>query len=220
MSEQGVNFADLIAAMDDAPRYGKVGSNRLTILGGEFAAGRLGDFLQAWTKQLPGMPWRVWEHISDIAIGESIAPGRLALLQRGEAFGEGGHLSLRRDGQRWRWRYIGPANQPALEGFEREPECVDFWAAATAADTVLRRYEERVLLWGQKITDAHRQPKGPLWWEDRVATAHLDYPETLKAYRRVYLAFSRFTEDGRTAFVWYRGLVGDGGAEAKEETHD
>lgn len=207
MSEQSIGFSDLIKKVQDAPRYGKDGPNRLTILGGQFAPGRLVAFLTAWREHWHTMPWRIWEHISEIGFADE--PTDPDLLQRGEVFGEGGHLSLRRDGNRWFWRYIGPTGEPGLEGFEIAPECEDFWGTEQNKDTTFRCYEEHVLLWGQEILDTKKQPTG-LWWEDRVAAARLQYPAQLKGYERVYLKFWRFTEGGRTAFVWYRDLDGGG----------
>jgi hypothetical protein len=44
----------------------------------------------------------------------------------------------------------------------------------------------------------------PRWFDDRVAAANLAYP--LKAKGRAYLHFWRYTDNGQTAFVWYRKL--------------
>lgn len=204
MNEKNLNFGELIKKMNDAPRYSKDGPNRLTILGGQFEPKRLAAFLAVWQARWETMPWRIWERVSETGFAD--APKDPDLLQRAEIFGEGGHLSLRRDANRWYWRYIGPADQPAPGGFEAGPECEDFWAAGQNKDVVLRCYEERVLLWGQEILDPNKQPTG-VWWEDRVAAARLQYPVQLKGHDRVYLKFNRFTEAGRTAFVWYRDLV-------------
>jgi hypothetical protein len=204
MSENNIDFSELIKKMDAAPRYGRNGPNRLTILGGQFKPERRTAFLAAWQGRWEAMPWRIWEHISEIGFADG--PKDLDLLQRGEVFGGGGHLSLRRDRNRWYWRYIGPADQPMPEGFEEAPECEDFWTADPNKDVVLRCYEERVLLWGEQVLDANKQPTGH-WWEDRVAAARLDYPTQLKGRDRVHLVFWRFTEAGRTVFVWYRDLV-------------
>ena len=153
------------------------------------------------------MPWRIWEHISEIGFADE--PQAPDLLQRGEIFGEGGHLSLRRDGNLWYWRYIGPADQPAPAGFEEAPECANFWTADPNKDVVLRCYEERVLLWGEQVEDTNGKSTGR-WWEDRVAAARLAYPIQQTGRERVCLKFNRFTKAGRTVFVWYRSL--DGGA--------
>lgn len=197
MSEPSVVFSDLIDQMQKAELSA---ANRPTILGGQFDAARLTAFLTAWRVRWEEMPWRIWEHVSEIEFAAE--PKEPELLQRGEVFGEDGHLSLRRDGGRWLWRYIGPAGQPAPAGFE----CADFWTTGSGQSGTLRRYDERALLWGQKVTDQQKQPSGPSWWEDRLAAARLDYPERLKGHKHVYLKFWRFTEAGRTVFVWYREL--------------
>lgn len=204
MNEKNLDFGELIQKMNAAPRYGKAGPNRLAILGGQFGPERLAAFLAAWQGRWATMPWRIWEHVSEIGFADT--PKDPDLLQRGEVFGEGGHLSLRRDGNRWYWRYIGPADQPVPKGFEKAPECEDFWAIEQNKDVSLRCYEERVLLWGNEILDSNKQPIG-VWWEDRVAAARLQYPAQLKGHDRVHLKFNRFTEAGRTVFVWYRDLV-------------
>lgn len=204
MNEKHLDFGELIKKMNDAPRYGKTGPNRLTILGGQFGPERLTAFLAAWQSRWETMPRRIWEHVSEIGFAD--APQDPYLLQRGEVFGEGGHLSLRRDGNRWYWRYIGPADQPAPTGFDAAPECEDFWAAEQNKDVVLRCYEEQVLLWGEQVEDSNGKPTGR-WWEDRVAAAGLAYPVQQQGRGRVHLKFNRFTEAGRTVFVWYRDLV-------------
>ena len=45
MSEKNIDFGELIRKMNDAPRYGKNGPHRLTILGGQFTPERLAAFL-------------------------------------------------------------------------------------------------------------------------------------------------------------------------------
>jgi hypothetical protein len=72
----------------------------------------------------------------------------------------------------------------------------DFWAVHPGC--TLRRYEESVILWGER-KEGHN-----LWFDDRAAAARLAYP--VNARGRVYLHFWRYTEHGQTAFVWYREL--------------
>lgn len=191
MSNTGVNFQELIKQMGEAA---KAAADRPTILGGQFAVDRLDGFLSAWRMRWATMPWRIWEHISMIEFANE--PREPKFLQRADVFGEGGHLSLRRDSNRWLWHFLGPANTAAPEGFEQEPECVDFWTPGRSAQ--LRRYDEYVLLWGE------RKEGHTFWWEDRVAAARLNYPDQKEG--RVYLDFWRYTQDGQTEFVWYRGL--------------
>ncbi len=205
MNKLNVEFDSLIGKMNAAPRYGKDGPNRLTILGGQFQPERFTVFLTAWRKRWQKLPWRIWEQINEIVFADE--PLDPELLQRGEIFGEGGHLSLRRDENRWFWRYIGPPDQLAPEGFNQEQECDNFWAAKQNSDVIFSCYEDHTLLWGKEIQDQNNQPTGR-WWEDRVAAARLVYPAQLKSYERVYLKFWRFTAAGRTQFVWYYGLEG------------
>lgn len=210
MSEQSVNFGQLIERMKQAR---KDGAGHPTIIGGRFTANRLDGFLAVWRQRWDAMPWRIWEHVSEIEFKFANEPKALTYLQRAEVFGEGGHLSLRRDGNRWLWHYIGPPGQPAPAGFDRPPECEDFWAEHP--DVELRRYKEHVLLWGEGIVDEDKKPTGR-WWEDRVAAARLEYPPQLTGNARVRLEFWRFTENGQTAFVWYRGLSGGSSAPLEE----
>lgn len=212
MNELTIDFEKLLDQMKKAE---VPVSQRPTVLGGEFSADRLEAFLAAWRVDWEKLPWRIWEHISAIKIVDSAtAPdsgelGECDFLQRGEVFGEGGHLSLRRNGNRWLWHYIGSAGQAAPENFTQPGECVSFWETESGQVGTLRCYEECALLWGQKIKDEQKQPDGPHWWEDRVAAARLEYPARFKGHTHVYLKFWRFTDGGRTVFVWYRGLKGD-----------
>lgn len=211
MSKPTVDFKDLIAEMQKAE---VPADERPTILGGEFSADRLEAFLAAWRIDWVTLPWRIWEHISAIkmvntaAMPDSDELGESDLLQRGEVFGEGGHLSLRRDGNRWLWHYVGPKAQPPPAGFVKKGDDASFWETAAGQIGALRRYEERILLWGQKVKDEQKQPDGPYWWEDRVAAARLEYPKQLRGHAHVYLKFWRYTDGGRTVFAWYRGLEG------------
>ncbi len=198
MIVHSLNFEDSIERMEQASRDGTV---RPTIIGGRFESDRLDDFLSTWRLEERNMPWRIWEHISKIEFASE--SGNTAYLQRAEVFGEGGHLSLRRDGSYCYWHYIGPHGQLPPQGFDQSPECEDYWKDNQSAK--LRRYQEVVTLWGEEIVDEQKEPTGR-WWEDRVAAAGLEYPPQLSGNPRVYLTFWRYTDGGQTAFVWYRAL--------------
>lgn len=190
MSDKSVNFKELIAMMEKARL---TPDSYPTVFGGQFAQARLADFLAVWRKRWASMSWRIWEHISHIEFADE--PQEPEHLLRAEVFGDGGHLSLRRDGNRWLWHYIGPAGQPAPQGFDQKSDC-EIWEAEQSA--VLRRYHDQAILWGERKTGYD------FWWEDRVAAAKLVYPK--QNVGRVYLDFWRYTQDGQTVFVWYRNL--------------
>lgn len=196
MSNEHINFTTLLAKMDRAQQA--IGDVRPVIVGGRFAHSELTQFLATWQPKWQAMPYRIWEQINEIGFHE--APQAPNYLLRGEVFGTGGHLSLRRDGNRWLWHFIGPAG--TVVGSEWGDEA--FWNEKTEREVKLRRYPENVILWG--LND-HRTPSG-IWWEDRVGAAKLNYPSALKEHERVYLHFWRYTEGGQTAFVWYRELNG------------
>lgn len=187
MNDNSIDFKKLIDKMQKAR---VADADRPTVLGGQFAADRLAEFLNAWQGRLDQMRLRLWEHISHVEFAD--APNEPEFLQRAEVFGEGGHLYLRRDGAGWLWHYVGKAVELPLQEFG----VADSWA--THPDCKLRRYAESVILWSEgKESDN-------LWFDGRVAAAQLNYP--VDPGDRVYLHFWRYTEDGQTAFVWYRKL--------------
>ncbi|WP_298821619.1 type III-D CRISPR-associated protein Csx19 [Chloroflexus sp.] len=188
MSEQGIDFDELYEQMKEEQLDQ---SERPAIWGGEFPADRLNDFLNAWQTHLNAMPYRIWEHVSHIEFAD--APAQPEFLQRADIFGEGGHLSLRRDIDRWLWHYIGTQANPMPN---TTFNVVDFWV--THPNCQLRRYAESVVLWGK------REEGAPHWSDNRVAAANLNYP--LNTNGRVHLHFWRYTERGQTVFVWYRAL--------------
>lgn len=191
MSDKSVDFRHLIERMERAE---VAETERPTILGGHFPAERLDTFLTVWRSRWGKMPWRIWEHVSHIEFSDE--PAEPLYLQRAEIFGEAGHLSLRCDVRRWLWHYVGEPIDLPLPGFESPEACRDFWSAHP--DCKLRRYEGSVMLWGE------RKDGFKLWWDDRAVAARLFYPG--QAAGRVHLDFLRFTENGQTAFMWYRTL--------------
>lgn len=190
MNDKSVNFKELIAMMEKARL---APDSYPAVFGGGFAHARLADFLAVWRRRWTSMPWRIWEQISHIEFADE--PQEPEHLLRAEVFGDGGHLSLRRDGNCWLWHYIGPVGQPAPQGFDQKPDC-ETWKAERSI--VLRCYHDQAILWGERKTGYD------FWWEDRVAAAKLVYPK--QNIGRVYLDFWRYTQDGQTVFVWYRNL--------------
>ncbi|MBI3960149.1 MAG: hypothetical protein HY328_15150 [Chloroflexi bacterium] len=204
-TESQLDFGKLMDRMETARQ--EVVEERPAIVGGRFTHSQLDAFLAARRVQWDQMPWRIWEHVSAIDFADE--PASPDLLQRADIFGPSGHLSLRRDGDRWLWHFIG-AVQPNVPP-EFNPS--DFWKRHS--DTMLRRYEESVILWGQEVRIDKDDPKTGigLWQDDRVGAARLAYPQ-MSGNLRVYLHYWRYTEAGQTAFVWYRGLGDEQGVKS------
>jgi hypothetical protein len=187
-----INFGELIQQLADAPIRTE---EDLSIWGGNFEAERLDDFLERWKLDQREMPWRIWEQVSKIVFQWETQPGDSELLERGQLFGPGGDLSLRRNGSRLLWHFIGPAGVEPPAGFEAR----SYWEDEKRRP--LREHEESVLLWGEWRSTPGR------WLEDRVGQADLQYPKVL-GEERVWLDYWRYEEAGQTAFVWYRRLRG------------
>lgn len=194
-NERLLDFDNLHKQMQQARKEAK--ESQPVILGGRFAHSRLSAFLDEWRGQWEKMPWRIWEYVSCIGFVEKAENSEW--LQRADIFGEGGHLSLRRDGERWLWHFIGAASPALPEEF----------AGTKYPDTALHRYAESVILWGQEAEDTDGAGTG-IWRDDRVAAARLEYPQ-MKGTSRVYLHYWRYSQAGETQFVWYRGLENDRG---------
>ncbi len=170
------------------------GEDKFQVWGGEFTPPEWGAFLRSW--QWPQEArWGLWEYVSGFEInsGEPPSPNRLSSLERAELFGESGHLSARRDGDRVLWHFIGDSHRPALAGFGAE----SYWKTYPG-ETFHRRGLKSALLWGKKEKD------GKYWQDDRVGWARLRYPQVSSA--RVRVRYWQFTRNGQVAFVWFTGF--------------
>lgn len=194
-----VNFAAFISQLVDTEQHYGPQAKPLTIVGGTCPDTDLLTFLSAWRLLKDDMRYCLWEEVSDMVLTHTPVPSNPALLERGRVFGTGGDLSLRRDGERFLWWFIGPAGV-AVPTAIGEPQ--DFWAHHQ--DLVLHRHEETALLWGvwARQDDTGRE----IWQEDRVARARLHYPGLPDRPDRVQVRFWSFTTAGQVAFVWLRGL--------------
>ncbi len=171
----------------------------LAVLGGEFTADRLAEFLAAW--DFAAMPYRIWEYAHRITFTEPEARA-LDLLERGRLFGAGGDLSLRRDGARVLWSFTGAARTPAPADFDAR----NFWRKHPGSE--LRQHDATALLWGDYSDERQR------WHDDRVGWADLNYPcadaGARVAGKRLSINYTVFSDGGQTAFIWWKELKRDG----------
>jgi hypothetical protein len=184
-----------LETMLDGERYGR---DRLTIVGGKVAADELAAFLQNWSWPTGHTRWEYWQHASEIRLtaNASLAAADVGTLERARLFGEGGDLSLRRDGHVFHWRFVGPA------GSVTPPGAGNYWDRYPGKE--FRCTEQTVLLWGQRQEIEVGEAR---WLEDRVRWAQLHYPGVVAGHQgRAALRFKSFTHAGQEEFVWYYAL--------------
>jgi hypothetical protein len=192
---QSVNFDALLAQMEeDRQRFNK---HRPTIVGGQCAEVKLLEWLGKL--KLDDMPVRIWEFTDHCTIGPEGPPANAERLERARLFGEGGDLELRRNGNEFRWRYIGKADHAPKD------DKAQALAWPDDADSPVYCSERRALLWGT------REGEQKQWFEDRVSGAALTYltdPPSLpdKMRERIWIKFLEYTQAGRTLAVWLLGL--------------
>lgn len=188
-----IDFGRLAQEVQDSNRYW--GNDKLAIWGGwcctETDAMAL---LRDWPQRDKAMPYRIWEYTSEMVFEEKALPVDGRGLERGRLFGPGGDLSLRRDGDRFYWHFVG---QPGMQPPDGDFHAQDFWGQAEAG-TSFFRCKERSLLWGE------RQEGFDLWFEDRTGRARLRYP--MDTTGRVQVEYQTFSRAGRVEFVWLLGL--------------
>lgn len=190
MIEQRLTFSTLQAGRIPCP------SGSITIMGGVIAEASLVNWLNRWSLQQ--MPWQIWERVNAIQMDHSQSlPSDVSLLERGRIFGDGGDLSMRRDGNTFRWHFVGPT---AVQ-LPIAPTAHNFWQSPDAP-TMLYAVEQQALLWGVWNDESR------CWYDDRVGQAKLCYPAKLHRSERVYAHYREYLDHGRVAFVWMYNLGG------------
>lgn len=180
--------------MREVTETSPLGPDDLAAWGGAFDALRLGDFLQVWGLPRLEMPWSLWQWTDRIIIERGSVAHDLDHLERGRVFGPGGDLSLRRDGGRVLWHFVGPADAAPPSGFS----FASYWDGRE--DAPIRLRERTALLWGEERRDKDKNPLG-VWYEDRVAAAALKYPLSAGA-RRVQVCYREYLHGGCVELVW------------------
>jgi hypothetical protein len=102
-----------------------------SIWGGVVAADKLPLFLQAWDEAGGQLAYGMVEEVGrfyalPLTKFSDVLPAEPLALERARLFGEQGDLDLRRDGDSFRWRFIGEValKTPDLQAWQGE----DYWA--------------------------------------------------------------------------------------------
>jgi hypothetical protein len=168
-----------------------VGGDKLALVGGWVDAAQV-DALVAWLQKAGEGPWwsfREWTDRMRLTEGVAGIGDDVVRLVWGRWFGDAGDLEVRRDGGRFRWRWVGDAEiRPPEDVAKRD---VDFFSASTR--TVLRPAEDTALLWDRA--------------DGRVATA--DTKTTLSLLpdkSRLRLRYTAYYDRGVVAAVRYRAI--------------
>ena len=181
-------------------------ADTLTIVGGTCPVDQVETFISGWQLRERQLGYGIWETVSQMTITDSKkilteCLQQINRLERCRFFGEandgtqGGDLTLRRAGPKFRWWFIGPAGVDIPAGYDR---LVNFWKEEPSVR--LLRHDERALLWGKYDDVVGR------WYDDRVARAKLTYPGLDHTAERVQVNYWSFTDQGQVAFTWLRGL--------------
>lgn len=189
MAEQKLVFRNLLTQRTACSRLD------LMIVGGTIEEAQATDWLNQW--DLGSLPWRLWEEVSALRLEKATSvPLDFTLVERGQLFGEGGDLTLRRDGSIFRWHFIGPTTAKV----QKTPDALDFWTEYPNA--ILHGVKQKAILWGVWRQDLGR------WHDNRVGWASLQYPAELNGKPHVYIHYDEYLDSGRVAFVWLRDLKG------------
>jgi hypothetical protein len=161
-----------------------------TVKGGECPA----DGVVSWLGELDlsGMDVRIWSFTDHCTIGDEGPPSTAEYLERVRLFGAGGDLDVRRDGEVFRWRFVG-SSKYAPEGDELEYPGMD--------ESPVYGREREALLWGTREGEQRQ------WFDDRVAGAQLTYlpdpgPLAEGVEERVRIKVREYTQAGRPLAVW------------------
>lgn len=189
MTAETIDFTELIEHI----QADKAGADQFSSWGGDCAEAELLELLKSWPN-LNDMPYRIWEYTNSIKLERNSEPDHARWLERGRLFGEGGDLSLRRDGDRFLWHFVG---RPDVTKLPTTGNPRNFWE--TGSNVKFHKNEETALLWGRYDADLKR------WFDDRAAKADLTYP-VAKDWNRVQVNYWTFSRAGRVEFVWFYGL--------------
>ena len=182
----------LMQFLDSPP----VTADDFALAAGTVAADALAAFVEGWSSVENERRWCFRRHVGTalVTFNETIPAADIGTLEQARLFSSEGDLSLRRIGNRFKWRFIGKVGSPfAQNGAWAEP-----------LPTPLRRTERTALLWGQRTVYGN----GDVFWqEDRVGAAKLVYPGIGNGDQgRAEICYRAYTHAGRTVLVWMHDI--------------
>ncbi|WXG41607.1 MAG: hypothetical protein WED07_12730 [Candidatus Freyarchaeum deiterrae] len=180
---------DFSKKINDLLEENRISKNDIQIWGSEIEENSLQQFISKWN--FSNMPFTILETLKEIIIKKNFDFSKIPSnqVERIRIFGQDGDLDLRRDTNRFIWRYIGNNNPPKNTNGE------DFWKKNPDKKFFIEKKE--ALLWGRTY-----DPKRSIWQEDRVAKARLSYPVKGNSnFAKIH--YKTLSEQGVISFVWF-----------------
>lgn len=172
---------------------------------------KISQFISAWQPVFDENAIAIWETIDSIDMPKvKDIPSEYSELMRARFFGIRGDLSLRRDGSRLYWHFIGDAkfDVPKIKNSCNFWEKQEKLPASEQVKELRLETNVEALLWGERIV-----PKSgkAFWREDRVGAIDLFYPVEITKVKeqkqRAKIHYDVFWQSGQPAFVWLKDLV-------------
>lgn len=183
--------ADAFTIALQKPSYGK---EQLVIWGGDFASDQLPTFLAQWGDTLARLMWHIVVQPSKfLVLRSSPPPTQPEQINRLHLFGETGDLLIRRDEDRFFWRFIGLRSAD----WPQPDDADDFWV--DHANTSFIAVESSYIQWR----------KG----DDRTGLDLSDYFPDIEGGDtdpNIVLRQVHYLDQGRLAFVRSIGLEVEG----------
>ena len=205
--QQAVRFdriVDAVFAQQDSPENLMIRGGCIDISALENAADLINTFFEELAPLFADEAYIIWETIDAIEmISQTGAPPAGDDFQRARIFSDKGDLSVRRDGQRLYWHFIGENN--------------DAVAAMTPAETYPDVHELRcesrsgAMLWGERIVPEGGNLDDAFWRDNRVGRVDLHYPvqpaDVHAQKQRARLLYDIYWQHGQPAFYRLKKII-------------
>ncbi|NUM73790.1 hypothetical protein HUU40_05465 [candidate division KSB1 bacterium] len=227
---KAIDFGEIVKEMADAKTKGK---NEVSIIGGvidlqaddkpifedeqlapeikQSAEEKISKFISAWQPFFDEKAIAIWETIDCIKMPKAKdIPSVYGELMRARFFGAGGDLSLRRDGNRLYWHFIGTPRDdfPPIKNACRFWDEQEKMPEGERVEKLRLQEDVEALLWGERIVPKSGEA---FWREDRVGAIDLVYPVPISDVnaqkQRAKVIYDVYWHNGQPAFVWLKKLI-------------